>query len=62
MGEWIASLLDKGLKVNAEKSKVMAGSSGGKIIVNYVKWPCRKGVQVNSLVVVFRLSVWFTSV
>ena len=33
VAEWRASLLDKGLKVNAEKSKVMVGSSGGKMIV-----------------------------
>ena len=33
MAEWRASLLDKGLKVNAGKSKVMVGSSGGKMIV-----------------------------
>ena len=26
--------------MNAGKSKVMAGSSGGKIIVNSGKWPC----------------------
>ena len=32
--EWRASLLDKGLKVNIGKSKVMVGSSGGKMIVN----------------------------
>ena len=45
------SLLDKGLKVNAGKSKVMVGSSGGKMIVNSGKWPCvcGKGVQVNSV-------------
>ena len=36
---WRASLLYKGLKVNAGKSKVMVGSSGGKMIVNYGKWP-----------------------
>ena len=37
--------------MNAVKSKVMVGSSGGKMIVNSVKWPCGvsgKGVQVNS--------------
>ena len=32
--EWRASILDKGLKVNAGKSKVMVGSHGGKMIVN----------------------------
>ena len=32
MAEWRASLLNKGLNVNAGKSKVMVGSSGGKII------------------------------
>ena len=50
--EWRASLLNKGLKVNAEKSKVMVGSSDGKIVVNYGKWPCGvcgKGVQANSV-------------
>ena len=33
VAEWRASLLDKGLKVNA-------GSSGGRMIVNSGKWPC----------------------
>ena len=36
--------------MNAERSKVMVGSSGGKMIVNSGKWPCDvcgKGVQVN---------------
>ena len=37
--EWRASLIDKGLKVNAGKSKVMVGSSGGKMIVNSVQYP-----------------------
>ena len=52
VAEWRASLLDKGLKVNAEKSKVMVGSSVGKIIVNSGKWPCGvcgKGVQANTV-------------
>ena len=34
------------------QSKVMVGSSGGKMIVNYGKWPCGvcgKGVQANSV-------------
>ena len=39
VAEWRANLLDKGLKVNAGKSKVMVGSSGVKIIVNSGKWP-----------------------
>ena len=50
LAEWRDSLLDKGLKVNAGKSKVMVGSSVGKIIVNSGKWPCGvcwKGVQAN---------------
>ena len=34
VAEWRASLLDKGLKVNAGKSKVIVGSCGGKMIVN----------------------------
>ena len=34
VAEWRASLLNKGLKVNAGKSKVIVGSSGGKMIVN----------------------------
>ena len=45
-------LLGKGLKVNAGKSKVMVGSSGGKVIVNSGKWSCGvcgKGVQTNSV-------------
>ena len=44
--------LGKGLKVNAGKSKVMVGSSGGKMIVNSGKWPggvCGKGIQANSI-------------
>ena len=44
-----SNLPDKGLKVNAGKSKVIVGSSGGKMIVNSGKWPCGKGVQVNSV-------------
>ena len=36
--DWRASLLGKGLNVNAGKSKVMVGSSGGKMIVNSGKW------------------------
>ena len=40
VAEWRAHLLDKGLKVNAGKSKVMVGSSSGKMIVNSGKWPC----------------------
>ena len=39
VAEWTASLLDKRLKVNAGMSKVMVGSSGGKMIVNSGKWP-----------------------
>ena len=46
---WRASLPDKGFKLNAGKSKVMVGSSGGKMIVNSRKWPGRKGVQANSV-------------
>ena len=38
--EWRASLLAKGMKVNAGKSKVMVGSSGVKMIVNSREWPC----------------------
>ena len=40
VAEWRASLLDKGLNVNVGKSKVMVGSSGGKMIVNSGKWSC----------------------
>ena len=52
VAEWRASLLDKGLKVNARKSKVMVGSNGGKIIVNSGKWLCNvcgEGVQSNAV-------------
>ena len=52
VADWRASLFDKGLKVNAGQSKVMVGSSGGKMIVNSGKWPCGvcgKGVQANSI-------------
>ena len=45
VAEWRVSFIDNGLKVNAGKSKVMVGSSGGKIIVN----PCGKGVHTNSV-------------
>ena len=33
VAEWRASLLDNGLKVNAGKSKVIVGSSDGKMII-----------------------------
>ena len=52
VADWRSSLLGKGLKVNAGKSKVMVGSSGGKMIVNSGKWPCGvcgKAVQANSV-------------
>ena len=52
VSEWRSNLLDKGLKVNAGKVKVMIVSSGGKMIVNSGKWPCGvcgKGVQENSV-------------
>ena len=52
VAEWRARLLDKELKVNARKSKVMVGSSVGKMIVNSGKWPCGvcgKGVQAKSV-------------
>ena len=52
VAEWRASLLDKGLNVNAGTFKVMVGSSGVKMIVNSGKWPCGvcgKGVQANSV-------------
>ena len=52
VANWIVSLLDKGMKVNAGKYKVMVGSSSGKIIVNLEKWPCGvsgDGVQANSV-------------
>ena len=47
VAEWRTILLDKGLKVNAGKSKIMVGSRDGKMIVNSGKWPgcvCGKGV------------------
>ena len=40
VAEWRVSILDKGLKLNSGRSKVMVGSSGGKMIVNSGKWPC----------------------
>ena len=44
------NLLDKGLKVNARKSKVMVGSSGGKMIVNWkVTWWCLYERNVSKL-------------
>ena len=38
VADWRASLRGKGLNVNVGKSKVMVGSSGGKMIVNSEKW------------------------
>ena len=38
--------------MNAGKSKILVGSSGGKMIVKSVKWPCvvcGKGLQRNSV-------------
>ena len=51
VADWRASLLDKGLNVNAGKSKVLVGSSCGKMIVNSGKWPwCLwEGVRANSV-------------
>ena len=49
VAEWRAILLDKGVKVNAGKSKVMVCSSGGNMIVNSGMWPYGKGVQTNSV-------------
>ena len=52
LDEWRGRLLDKGLKENAGKSKVMVESSGGKMIVNSGKWTCGvsgKGVQANAV-------------
>ena len=40
VAEWRVSILDKGLNVNSGISKVMVGSSGGKMIVNSGKLPC----------------------
>ena len=43
VADWRASLLGKGLKVNAGKSKVMVGNSGGKMIANSVQCTvCKK--------------------
>ena len=50
--KWRAIFIDKGLKVNAGKSKVMVGSNGGKMIVNSGKLlcgVCGKGVQATSV-------------
>ena len=49
VADWRTNLLGKGLKVNAGKSKGMVRSSGVMMIVSSGKWPCRKGVQVNSV-------------
>ena len=37
--EWRASILDKGLYVNAGNTKLLVDISGGKMIVNSGKWP-----------------------
>ena len=47
--------------MNTGKSKVMAGSSGGKIIVNSGKWHCGvcgKGVQAYSVQCTFCIKKW----
>ena len=38
--EWRVSILEKGLKENSGRSKVMVGSSAGKMIVKSGKWHC----------------------
>ena len=40
VAEWRVSIFDKGLKVNSGRSKLLVGSSGGKMIVNSGKWLC----------------------
>ena len=40
VAEWRVSILDKERKVNSGRSKVMVGSSGGKMFVNSGKWSC----------------------
>ena len=49
VAEWRIIPLDKGLNqnVNAGKSKVMVGRSGGKVIVNSGKSPCGVGGKGN---------------
>ena len=37
--EWRASILEKGLKMNAGNTKLMVGISDGKMIVNSGKCP-----------------------
>ena len=39
VNEGRASILDKGLTVNAGNTKLMVGISGGNMIVNSGKWP-----------------------
>ena len=51
MADWRASLLGKGLKVNAGKSKVMVGSSGGKMIVNSGKL----GLEMRTMLAKFHM-------
>ena len=43
--EWLVIRRDKGLEVNSGRYKVMVGSSGGWMIVNYGKRSC--GVVVS---------------
>ena len=68
---WRSSLLDKVLKVNTGKSKVMVGISGGHMIVNSGKWPCRetlesaqyvKGGFTSSVVVYVVTCRWYMTV
>ena len=49
MAEWRAGLLNKGLKMNAGKSKVMAGSSGGNILSVYSPFSDRVGLPLHNI-------------
>ena len=50
--EWRASLLDKGLKVHAGKSKVMVGISFGRMIVNSGQCPWERSTSGTVVYVV----------
>ena len=43
VAKWRVNILDKGLKVNSGRFKVMVDSSGGKMIVNSGQWSCCLG-------------------
>ena len=62
VAEWRTSLLDKGLKVNAGKSKLMVCSSGGKGVHVNCKCTYEKSVFKSGSVVYVMICCWYLMV